>query len=252
MNRTKIEWTHYTWNPVTGCLNTCWYCYVRRMEEKYGYSRLPQFHEDRLQAPRTARPGSRILVCSTADLFAPWIPDEWITRVREVVLTRSDVTFQFLTKFPERYARWGWPWYCWLGTTVESPEHVDRLEALARLPNLRFVSFEPLLDDVAPGLQAGMMAQLKWIIIGAITGGRREAYLPHRTWITGLIEVADRAGTSVFLKDNLRRLWNGPLRQEYPEPLYPGRLSRLEESALCDIPHTVSNHKEGEDGQIFE
>lgn len=26
MNKTRIEWTDYTWNPITGCLHNCWYC----------------------------------------------------------------------------------------------------------------------------------------------------------------------------------------------------------------------------------
>ena len=29
MNRTKIEWCSHTWNPVTGCLHNCVYCYAR-------------------------------------------------------------------------------------------------------------------------------------------------------------------------------------------------------------------------------
>ncbi len=38
MNRTKIEWAKnpdgtpgYTWNPITGCLNGCEYCYARKL-----------------------------------------------------------------------------------------------------------------------------------------------------------------------------------------------------------------------------
>ncbi len=36
MNKTKIEWCDSTWNPVTGCLHGCEYCYARRIAERFG------------------------------------------------------------------------------------------------------------------------------------------------------------------------------------------------------------------------
>lgn len=36
MNKSKIEWCDYTWNPVTGCLHGCPYCYARRIAERFG------------------------------------------------------------------------------------------------------------------------------------------------------------------------------------------------------------------------
>lgn len=39
MNRQSkngIEWCDYTWNPVTGCLHGCDYCYARRMANRFG------------------------------------------------------------------------------------------------------------------------------------------------------------------------------------------------------------------------
>lgn len=36
MNRTKIEWADYSWNPVTGCLNDCWYCYGKKIATRFG------------------------------------------------------------------------------------------------------------------------------------------------------------------------------------------------------------------------
>jgi hypothetical protein len=38
MNRTKVEWVKnpddsqgYSWNPITGCLDNCEYCYARKL-----------------------------------------------------------------------------------------------------------------------------------------------------------------------------------------------------------------------------
>lgn len=34
--KTKIDWCDATWNPVTGCLHGCEYCYARRIAERFG------------------------------------------------------------------------------------------------------------------------------------------------------------------------------------------------------------------------
>jgi protein gp37 len=36
MNKTKIEWCDMTWNPVTGCLHGCEYCYARKIASRFG------------------------------------------------------------------------------------------------------------------------------------------------------------------------------------------------------------------------
>lgn len=39
MYKTKIEWAETTWNPVTGCLHGCEYCYARRIADRFkGFS----------------------------------------------------------------------------------------------------------------------------------------------------------------------------------------------------------------------
>lgn len=35
MDKTKIDWCDSTWNPVTGCLHGCEYCYARRIAERF-------------------------------------------------------------------------------------------------------------------------------------------------------------------------------------------------------------------------
>jgi protein gp37 len=35
MNKTKIDWADSTWNPVTGCLNDCEYCYARQIAQRF-------------------------------------------------------------------------------------------------------------------------------------------------------------------------------------------------------------------------
>lgn len=179
MNLTKIEWTDFTWNVVTGCWgpggtaekpNRCAYCYAQGIAkrfnpfEKTGYVQLkmqcvnndpfqPLFWPDRLSEPAKVKKPSRIFVCSMADLFGDWVPDEWI----EAVLNRtqradySHHTFQFLTKNTKRLKDFNpWPKNCWIGATVTNQYDADeRLPWLLQVDApVLFVSVEPILGPV--------------------------------------------------------------------------------------------------------
>ena len=57
-SKSTIEWTDMTWNPVTGCLHNCRYCYAREiaetnpnLKEFYPAGFPPLFHHERLDAP---------------------------------------------------------------------------------------------------------------------------------------------------------------------------------------------------------
>lgn len=109
MDRTKIDWCNSTWNPVTGCLHGCEYCYARGMTRRFGkqlpdlsdfarrnkglhlldnkidhnsypYGFEPTFHAYRLN-DYIGKKGRNIFVCSMADLFGDWVPDSWIEEV---------------------------------------------------------------------------------------------------------------------------------------------------------------------------
>lgn len=74
----SISWAKWSWNPVTGCLHDCKYCYARDIANRFTGHFKPEFHEDRLTAPYCTKiPKNRInesgiqnvFVCSMADLF---------------------------------------------------------------------------------------------------------------------------------------------------------------------------------------
>lgn len=97
----NVEWALWTWNPVTGCLHNCPYCYARDIANRF-YAHLPEgerfapvFYPERLSAPsNTKQPDlnqiddpvrrmglQNVFVCSMADLFGKWVPTEWINAV---------------------------------------------------------------------------------------------------------------------------------------------------------------------------
>ena len=53
MNKTRIEWCDSTWNPVTGCLHGCPYCYAEKIAKRFGGyqldSELDSFHPPRYE-----------------------------------------------------------------------------------------------------------------------------------------------------------------------------------------------------------
>lgn len=84
-NRTNdnIGWASWSWNPVTGCKHNCPYCYAREIGKRFDGHFNPTFHEDRILAPKNTNPitdspaGTRVFVCSMADLFGTWVPNDW-------------------------------------------------------------------------------------------------------------------------------------------------------------------------------
>lgn len=225
MNKTKIEWTDYTWNPVTGCLNGCEYCYARKIAERFKFENgfNPTFYPERMDDPRQAKKPAKIFVCSMADLFGDWVSDDWIRRILNVVqYAYPQHTFQFLTKFPENLSKWNpWPSNAWVGATVTDEQSF--IKALTWLPFVKarvaFISIEPFLGPISlRNYEMLCVAGIDWIIIGAQTN----PYVPPKTeWARDMVIVAKRAGIPVFLKDTMKRVFGvGAVMQEYPTPKY--------------------------------
>jgi len=226
MNKTKIEWTDYTWNPVSGCTKRCSYCYANRLAQGRlrniylantnvalgcdpGDPFSPRFWTNRLHRPRKNNKESKIFVCDMGDLFDSHVPNLWIQAVINEATFCWWHTFQFLTKQPARAAEFTFPPNAWVGTTVDryDSENWQRQGYMTSIvASIRFVSYEPLrtpIPDIPPWAN--------WIIIGAMTGPKPVRLEPK--WVQTLIDCADDKGIPVFLKDNL----NWPVvRREWP------------------------------------
>ena len=217
----KISWTDFTWNPVTGCKHGCEYCYARKIAERFkgtdawpnGFS--PTLHVNRLEIPKKTKAGTKIFVCSMADLFGEWVPKGWINSVMEVVKDRPDLIFQFLTKNPKRLAEFNpWPENCWVGSSVFNAHSMFvALKTLTHVEaKVRFVSAEPIISYLGGHAFKGIV---DWVIMGAMTGPG--ATKPESWWIKEIMEWIDKDATPVFMKSNLMPYWDEELRQEFPQ-----------------------------------
>ena len=205
MHRTKIDWADFTWNPVWGCLNSCPYCYARATANRWGISFEPHWRERNFNRTMPKEP-SRIFVNSMSEI-AYWEP-EWWTRVIKRIQENPQHKFLFLTKHPDIYYDRLFPENCWLGLTVTGPADFDQSQDVMRyLPNLRFLSYEPMLAQVDPNMVDG---SIDWVILAAESGNRSGKVVPLPEWIASWLDLK----IPVYMKHNLP--WNGPWRKEFP------------------------------------
>ena len=222
-DKSAIEWTDATWNPVTGCSKVspgCAHCYAERLSLRFGRSVLPWtpenaeqnviLHPERLRVPFSWRQGRMVFVNSMSDMWHPLVPASFITQVFEVMRDASHHTYQILTKRPELMRAWfegpGSAWAAdplpnvWLGTSIENDRWVRRADELRRTPAAtRFISAEPLLGP----LTSLELNGIDWLIVGGESGSSHRPM--QYSWVRQLKEKAEKAGTAFFFKQ-----WGGP------------------------------------------
>jgi len=205
----NIEWAPWSWNPVTGCLHGCAYCYARDIANRFYSEKFePTFRPDRLSAPQNTKlpeatgAARNVFVCSMADLFGEWVPQEWIDAVLEAVTAAPDWRFLFLTKNPARLPGIVWPANAWVGTTVDEQARVlPAVEAMSQVQaSVRFLSCEPLRER----LEFPRMDVFDWVIIGGQSDSSGEpASQPQWSWVEELMQQARDGACQVYFKPNL-------------------------------------------------
>lgn len=214
-DRSAIEWTDATWNPVTGCSQLspgCDHCYALTFAERFrGVPGHPyeqgfdlKLWPERLGMPLTWKQPRRIFVNSMSDLFHEDIPDQYIRQVFSVMARADWHVFQVLTKRPKRMAGLAftlpWPGNVWAGTSVELDRYSWRANHyLRQVPAaVRFVSAEPLLGPL-PSLK---LNHLDWVIVGGESGSSHRPCDP--AWVRDLRDRCKSAGVAFFFKQ-----WGG-------------------------------------------
>ncbi|GIH91981.1 DUF5131 family protein [Planobispora siamensis] len=108
-DKSTIEWTDATWNPVTGCTavsSGCDHCYAETFAERWRGTKGHHFERgfdvqlrpERLDQPLKWKKPRRIFVNSMSDLFHEKVPDAYIAQVFAVMAAAPHHTFQLLTK----------------------------------------------------------------------------------------------------------------------------------------------------------
>ena len=211
MNKTKIEWCDYTWNPVKGlCPVGCDYCYARRIYKRFKLNPEIRLDEKELNAPIKLRKPSRIFAGSTIELFGDWVDSRAMLEILMRAASLPWHTFIFLTKRPDRMIGWKFPANCWTGITAENPsKYNERINNLRKVHSkLKFISFEPLMFNQTENVS---LEGIDWIIIGAMTPKPCHS----EGAVKNLIRTARKYAIPVFLKDNLK--WPEKI-QEFPPP----------------------------------
>lgn len=107
-NKTKIEWTESSWNPITGCTKIsagCQNCYAAAFAKRLKAMHNPRYinefevtiHEDLVDAPLKWKKPRRIFVNSMSDIFHEDLPDEIILKIFDTMNKAHWHTFQVLT-----------------------------------------------------------------------------------------------------------------------------------------------------------
>ena len=133
MNYVKdtIGWCDYTFNPITGCLGGCPYCYARAIYKRFKKSFKPEFHPDRLNEPMKLKIPSRIFVCSVSDFWGKGVKPIWREEVYNIIKACPQHTFFILTKQPQNIDNYDRiPGNVWVGVSVSDSSDDWRIEKL--------------------------------------------------------------------------------------------------------------------------
>lgn len=271
MNRSRIEWCDHTWNPVTGCLHNCPYCYAKTMmvrfagnvkrnvmetekykmqytlyvleepfldetgkQVHYPFGFQPTYHRYRFDYLDKLKMGSNIFIGAMADVFGEWIPDEWIIDILETCKRHPQHNYMFLTKNSSRYMQ--------LAEQGILPENKNFWYGSTITGpedifwwsdhHKTFVSIEPLLKPFdTVGVDA--VKKVDWVIIGAETGRRKEKVIPEEKWIEDIVNDCRTAQIPIFMKESLLNIMGEEkMHREFPEELKRREISEKVKARL--------------------
>lgn len=244
----KIEWTDHTFNPWVGCTkvsSACDNCYAEAWAKRTGHPQLWQGSRRRTTAANWRQPlrwndqaatiglRRKVFCASLADVFDNQVDPQWRSDLWALIKATPHLDWQLLTKRPQNIAKmlpgdWGAGYAnVWLGTTVENRNESARRLSLLRAvaARVRFLSVEPLLEAVVPGLRDRSGGAIHWVIAGGEPGPRARPLDPR--WVRQLRDQCARNNVAFFFKQwgGIRpksggRLLDGRTWDEFPVEAY--------------------------------
>lgn len=255
-DKSAIEWTDATWNPIRGCVKVspgCARCYAETFAERFrgvpghpyeqGFD--PRLVPEKLAEPLRWKTARMVFVNSMSDLFMEGVSDEYVVAVAKVMQAAKWHTFQVLTKRAERLkellggklAFAAASKHIWWGVSVEDRRFgLPRLASLQQAPAaVRFLSVEPLLEDIG-ALDLGGIA---WVIVGGESGAGARPM--DQAWARSLRDQCQRAGVPFFFKQwggaqksKAGRLLDGRTHDELPPRPHVRQLNENDRLRLLD------------------
>jgi protein gp37 len=223
-DKSKIEWTDATWNPVRGCTKIspgCLHCYAETFAERFRGVPGHPFEQgfdlrivpEKLCEPLRWSTSRMIFVNSMSDLFHEQVPDEYVIKVARVMVAANWHTYQILTKRAGRMQKLlkgklrfaSEQSHIWWGVSVENRKHgLPRIDLLRDSPaHVRFLSIEPLLEKLGPI----NLKSINWVIVGGESGpGARPM---AADWVRDIRAQCQETGVAFFFKQ-----WGGVRKSE--------------------------------------
>lgn len=218
--KSAIEWTESTWNPLSGCTKIspgCKHCYAERManrlramgQQNYVNGFALTLHEDSLELPLQWKKPKTIFVNSMSDMFHVDVPRSFILKAFDVMYRAYWHRFQVLTKRAERLAvlseELPWPENIWMGVSVETQEYLRRVDYLRETKAaIKFLSLEPLLGP----LEEICLDGIDWVIVGGESGPGARAI--DAKWVLSIRDQCLAANVPFFFKQ-----WGGVRKKKF-------------------------------------
>ena len=216
-----------TWNPVTGCLYHCNYCWARELattklknSHRYTQGFKPMLNEGEFRAKFSK--GDLVFVSDMGDLFGSFIPSNWIHRVLERTAHFPKTHFLFLTKNPARYHEFlgQMPPNAILGATIET--NIDQIVLTDRVseappPSKRYaamrdldwdqkiISIEPVLDFELETFSQWIEDIVPFLVYIGYDNYNNKLKEPPLTKTLSLIDRI--AENTLVIKKTIRRAW---------------------------------------------
>ncbi len=225
----KIDWTQWTLEVTGGCTECspgCRNCFARRIIWRLAHNptcgdkyqglvekingklcwtgRIKLFPEHLEPVLRRKIP-TRYFVDSRSDLFHTSVPFSFVDEVFNIIEQCPEHTFQILTKRPEDLMAWSkakcakrYLEICknvHLGVSVCTPDEKHKIDTLRKIPAAkRFISFEPLIEDVGKLNLEG----IDQVIVGGESGpGARPC---HPDWVRSIRDQCKAPRVPFFFK----------------------------------------------------